>query len=164
TGLFTSLAFSNDDKQHISYYFYDPTGPEALKYARYVYTGGNCGFGNNAGKWQCDTIHSGEGIGQFTALALDTSDNAHIAYYNRHNGDLWYATNQTGSNCGPGNTWTCYPIVITGDVGKYAAMYVDPQSNFHIAYYEFITASGGNLGIAWQRLQAYLPHLPFSEQ
>jgi hypothetical protein len=118
---------------------------------------GNCGYGSAAGKWQCDTIKTGEGVGQYASLALDGSGNRRIAYYDGANGDLWYATSSSGTNCGPGgNTWLCYPVDSANDVGKYASLYMDNGNDFHIAYYDATTdklkyavdvGSGGNCGI-----------------
>jgi hypothetical protein len=156
-GLFSSLKYSPDGTPVIAYYFDNPSGVDALKVAHYVGGGGNCGYGDATGKWQCDTIQTGEGVGQHASLALDGAGKAHIAYYDRGNGDLWYATNRSGSNCGPGNTWTCYPVSgSTADVGQYASLYVDNANRFHIAYYDATVdklkyavdvGGGGNCGV-----------------
>ncbi|MGD2143850.1 MAG: hypothetical protein PVF54_05170 [Anaerolineae bacterium] len=158
TGLYTSLALPSYGSPRISYHYSDPSGDDALKMAAYSGAGGNCGQGEHAGKWRCKPVRAGEGVGEFTSLALDEDWIRYIAYYDRAADDLWVATNETGSNCGPGgNTWTCYPVSGSGsDVGKYASIYVDDASRFHMAYYDDTTntlmyatevGSGGNCGI-----------------
>jgi len=156
-GLYTSLKIDSNGRPHISYYYSNPTGVDALKIASSVGSDGNCGYGEGLGRWQCDTIQAGEGVGQYASLALDGAGNRHIAYYDRGNGDLWYATNRSGSNCGPGgNTWTCYPVAVASDVGQYASLYVDNANRFHIAYYDATAdklryavnvGGGGNCGV-----------------
>jgi hypothetical protein len=159
TGLYTSLAFtlSWDEFPIVSYYFDNPTNVDALMVAYWVDSGGgNCGHGAWEGWYQCDTIQVGEGVGQYTSLAVDEDEHMHIAYYDGGNGDLWYATSRTAANCGPGNSWTCYPVAVSNDVGQYASMYVDSANRFHIAYYDATTdmlkyavnvGSGGNCGV-----------------
>ena len=155
TGLYTSLKYSGSYPR-IAYYFCNPTNVDALMVAYYVSSGGNCGYGNAAGKWQCDTIQTGEGVGQHASLALNKFGFSNIAYYDGGNGDLWYATNFSGTNCGPGNSWTCYPVSAANDVGQYASLYVDNGYHFHTAYYDATTdmleyavdlGSGGNCGL-----------------
>ena len=109
--------------------------------------------------WECETIQTGDKVGQYASLALDGAGNRHIAYYDGGNGDLWYATSSSSFyNCGPGdNTWFCYSVTgSTADVGRYASLYVDNNNDFQIAYYEATTdalkyafdkGSGGNCGI-----------------
>jgi hypothetical protein len=157
-GQYTSLKYHSNGTPYIAYYFENTSGVDALMVASYVSSGGNCGYGSVAGKWQCDTIQTGEGVGQYASLALDGAGNRHIAYYDRGNGDLWYATSSSGINCGPGgNTWLCYPVTgSTTDVGQYASLYVDNGNHFHIAYYDATIdalkyavdkGSGGNCGV-----------------
>ncbi|MCJ7737185.1 MAG: hypothetical protein MUQ10_07720 [Anaerolineae bacterium] len=156
TGLYTSMKVQTSAPAFISYYTSNPGGVDELKLAHRVSSGGNCGHGTALGHWQCDTIHTGGGVGQYTSLALDATGDAHIAYYDAGNGDLRYATNSSGNNCGPGNTWTCYAVSTLNDVGRYASMYVDSASNFHIAYYDatndllkyaYKVSGGGNCGV-----------------
>lgn len=156
TGLYTSLKFHSDGTPYIAYYYDNPSGVDALMVASYVGSGGNCGYGTATGQWQCDTIQTGEGVGQYASLALDGDGNRHIAYYDAANGDLWYASDRIGTNCGPGNTWICYPIDLANDVGQYASLYVDNNNDFHIAYYDATIdalkyavdkGSGGNCGL-----------------
>ena len=158
TGLYTSLSLPSYGSPRISYHFQDPNDADALKLAVYVGGGGNCGYGEHAGKWRCDTIVTGEGVGQYTSLGLDADWHRHIAYYHAVHGELWYATNTSGTNCGPGgNTWTCIPVTgATADVGRYASLYVDSANRFHIAYYDATykalkyavnVGGGGNCGL-----------------
>jgi hypothetical protein len=157
TGLYASLKHSSTGTWYISYHFDNPTNVDALMIAYSVDTGaGNCGHSAWEGWYQCDTIQVGEGVGQYTSLAVDGAGNRHIAYYDGGNGDLWYATSGSGTNCGPGNTWLCYPVDAAHDVGQYASMYVDDGNRFHIAYYDATddvlkyavnVGSGGNCGL-----------------
>jgi len=141
-GLYTSLKFAPNGRPIIAYYFDNPSGVDALKMAYHMFEGeqGNCGYDGAVvnQEWQCDTIQTGEGVGQYASLALDGTGHVHIAYYDAANGDLWYATSRNGTNCGPnGNTWLCYPVDSINDVGQYASLYVDkPYNHFHIAYYD----------------------------
>ena len=158
TGLFTSMIFVWPNVALISY-FSNESGVDELKMASFVlYGGGNCGYGVDAGHWQCDTIQTGDGVGQYSSLALDGNGDTHIAYYDAVEGDLWYATSTSGINCVPGgNTWLCYPVTgLTTDAGKYASMYVDDGGHYHIAYYDATNdtlnyavdvGSGGNCGV-----------------
>jgi hypothetical protein len=158
TGLYTSLSLPSYGSPRISYHFQHPNDDDALKIAVYVGGSGNCGYGEHAGKWRCDTIVSGEGVGQYTSLGIDADWHRHIAYYHAANHELWYATNASGTNCGPGGTtWTCIPVTgATADVGRYASLYVDSAHRFHIAYYDAThkvlkyavnVGGGGNCGV-----------------
>lgn len=155
-GQYASLEYHSNGTPYIAYYFENTGNVDALKVASYVGSGGNCGYGSVANKWQCDAILTGEGVGQFASLALDGSGNRHIAFYDGVSGDLWYARSNTPANCGPGNTWLCIPVDSANDVGKYASLYVDYSNDFHIAYYDATAdrlkyavdvGSGGNCGV-----------------
>jgi hypothetical protein len=165
TGLYTSVKYSSGDVPFIAYHFQNPGNVDALMLAYPQPDEGNCGYGPYyLDDFQCDTIQTGEGIGQYASLALDRLDRPHIAYYDRGNGDLMYATSVIGTNCGPANTWSCHRISGSDpaeDVGRYASMYIDGDDRFHIAYYNADTEmlmyatqadSGGNCGVAdWAR-------------
>jgi hypothetical protein len=156
-GLFTSLAFTSAGTPYIAYHKVNNTGADALMVAHYKGSGGNCGYGPVANRWQCDVIDTGEGMGQYTSIVVDQTGHIHIAYYDATNKDLRYATNAISSSCGPGNTWTCYPVDTIDDVGKHTSIYVDSSGNFHIAYYDEtngklmyaykVSSSDGNCGI-----------------
>jgi hypothetical protein len=140
TGLYTSLALPQYGLPRIAYHLVNEGGDDELKLARYVGgSSGNCGYGTHLGAWNCDTVASGEGVGQYASLAIDKDWYRHIAYYDAVNGALWYATNMSGTNCGPGgSSWTCIPVSggAAKDVGRYASLAVDSAKRFHIAYYD----------------------------
>jgi hypothetical protein len=137
TGLHTSAAIKSDYTPYIAYHFNNPGNVDALMIARGAAGDGNCGVGGAAGNWNCYTVQTGEGVGQYTSLALDGDGHFHIAYQDAGTGDLWYATSRGPGNCGPGNSWSCYAVDATADVvGEYASIYVDSEGHFHIAYYD----------------------------
>jgi len=163
-GQYSSLKYHSDGTPYIAYYFENTGGVDALMVASYVGSGGNCGYGTVAGEWQCDTIQTGEGVGQYASLALTGSGRRKIAYYDGGNGDLWYAQSgyNIGGNCGPpGGPWYCYQVSSASDVGQYASLDVDMDDSDrpHIAYYDAtngklmyaVVKTGGNCGLGvWQ--------------
>jgi hypothetical protein len=137
TGWFASLDYDSDGTPYIAYHFNNPGNVDALMIAYPSNGDGNCGVGSAGGDWNCYTVQTGEGVGQHASLALDDDGYFHIAYQDAGNGDLWYATSRRSVNCGPGNSWHCYPVDSTADVvGQYASIYVDSEDHFHIAYYD----------------------------
>jgi hypothetical protein len=94
--------------------------------------------------WVIETPDLSEKVGLDASLALDTVDNAHIAYrhqgefvpfpapapdYGREKYDLRYASNV-------GGVWKVEQVDIAGSVGWYASIAVDASNRPHIAYYE----------------------------
>ena len=148
-GRYSSLKYNSSGKPYIAYYFEITSGVDSLMLASYVGDGsGNCANFSIV-NWQCDTIKTGEGVGEYASLALDGAGNRHIAYYDRGNHELWLATSTSiGKNCGPGgNTWYCYRMSQNfKNAGQYASLYVDKNNNFHIAYYD---ADNDNLRYAF---------------
>jgi len=150
---YTSLKIDSTGAAHIAYYYQGN-----LEYAKRVGSGGNCG-GNN---YECYTIDDcSAGSCAYPSLALDGSGQPRIAYFDTGQGDLWYAQPGTPGNCGPGDTWGCYQVDTTGDVGRYASLDVDNGDLSHIAYYDATNGnlmyaaqvgSGGNCGLSnsWQ--------------
>lgn len=161
TGLYPSLKYNEDGIPFIAYYFENPSpgGADALILAYHSSASGNCLTGDLPDEWRCETIITGEGVGMFPSLAIVDGWEFHVAYYDRGNGDLWYATSVGEGNCGSyGTDWVCYPVTGAGsDVGKYASLFVDSSSNFHIAYYDVtnkklmyavkLSGAGGNCGV-----------------
>jgi hypothetical protein len=155
-GRYTSLVFGSDGTAHISYQHYNVLGDDSLKYAHYVGSGGNCGSGLASGQWQCDTIHTGNGEGQYTAIALYGPDRPHIVFHDGGNSRLRYAVYNPSytSGCSTGITgWVCSEIdsAVAGPISADA----DPATgSMHIAYvttgnklkHAAPVASGGNCG------------------
>jgi hypothetical protein len=155
-GRYTSLVFGSDGTPHISYQHYNTLGDDSLKYAHYVGSGGNCGSGPASGQWQCDTIHTGNGEGQYTSIALYGPDRPHIAFRDGGNSRLMYAIYNPAytSGCSTGITgWVCNEIdsAVAGPVSADA----DPATgSMHIAYvttgnklkHAAPVGSGGNCG------------------
>jgi len=135
-GLYASLKLDSTGKTRIAYYFSNLMGADSLWYVKYVGGGaGNCG-GND---YQCDPIDSGDQVGKYASLALDSSDRPRIAYYDGGNDALRYAYEYGGS-------WTIREILPTNS-GQYASLYVDVDNGDlpHIAHYD---SSNGKLGYA----------------
>ena len=160
TGLHTSLKYTEDGQPNIAYQFYHPAGVEALMWAYYSYASGNCVNGDVADEWRCETIITGEGVGEYSSLYLLDLFDVRIAYHDAGRGELWYADSSLlqNGNCGPYETdWACYPVDGGNDVGKYSSLYVDSAGDFHIAYYDATTdklmyarklaGGGGNCGV-----------------
>jgi hypothetical protein len=157
TGLYPSLKFSDSGNPVIAHYFDNPTNVDALKLAYYSVASGNCESGDLPDSWRCETIITGEGVGQYPSLADIDEFEFRVAYYDEGRGDLWYATSVGEGNCGPyGTDWSCYPISSATNVGQYASLYLDSEDRFHIAYYDATShrlkyavevESGGNCGV-----------------
>ena len=148
-GLYSSLKLGSVDKIRIAYYFSNFSGVDSLRYAKYVGSGGNCGGGD----YQCDIVDSGDRVGKYASLALDSSDQPRIAYYDEGNGALMYA-NYNGS-------WLKRRIVPAYySSGQYASLYVDQNNGDlpHIAHYDsdngtleyavYVGGTEGNCGMS----------------
>lgn len=156
-GLYTSLTYDSGSKPYIAYHYSRLFSDESLMVA-YSRPNGNCGVDSAANQWQCDTIDSGDGVGMYTSIDIDSDDKPHIAYYDRGKIGLKYARlGGVDTNCGPGNAWSCR-VIDGSDYGMYASLYVDQSAGDlpHIAYYDktngklkyaYYSLSDGNCGI-----------------
>jgi hypothetical protein len=135
-GMYTSLEFDNGGVPNISYYHVSAPGDDALKYARREPNGSNC---NASAMWTCETIDSGDAVGQYTSLGNlnTTNDLRKIAYYDGGNNRLMYARyrGSSGSGCNPANDrWDCYRVDSAG--GEYASADKNAKGENRIAYYD----------------------------
>jgi hypothetical protein len=119
TGQYSSLAFDSYGNPHISYYAQGANG--CLRYAS-----------KSGGTWTieiADNPGTGRDVGQYTSLALDSSNNPHISYFDSSYDDLKYATKS-------GGTWTKTTVDSAGDVGEYTSIALDSNDRPHISYFD----------------------------
>ena len=141
-GLYTSFRFDPSGIPHIVYQQTNSfSNIDALKIANFVDSGGNCGEGSAVGKWECGTIDSGEGIGQYASLDLTYDGTPYIAYYDANLGNLKiaYYTGFADPDCYLTNGWNCPVIDSIGNVGQYAsitAQHSPSDKLFRVAYYD----------------------------
>ena len=114
---YPSIAIDASNNPHISYC--DRTNDDL----KYTWCDGECGYTNN---WQKVTIDSSSMVRVHTSLALDSSNNPHISYYDYGKEDLKYA-HYNGS-------WHIVTVDSTGDVGRYNSLALDTSDNPHISY------------------------------
>jgi len=115
----TSIALDSSDNPHISYCYYDGTN-FGLKYA--YYDGAN---------WQIETVDSSGSVGEHNSLALDSTGNPHISYWDGWNDDLKYAYHD-------GANWQIETVDSSGNVGQYPSLALDSSSNPHVSYWDSI--------------------------
>jgi len=151
-----SLAIDQSNHPHMAYY--DPDSGE-LKYATYVGSAGNCGYGVADFLYQCDSLDTiGEGQNQVgISIDMDTADYPIIAYQEDSDPVGFpvlnvarpvFAHGTTTGNCGPivalAHRWQCTTIddaTQGGGAGSlyeadFAAVGIAPNGLAHIAYYE----------------------------
>jgi hypothetical protein len=119
-GKYNSIAIDSNDTLHISYR--DSTNGD-LKYAT---CSSSC---TSASSWTRSTIDSDGNVGSRTSIAIDSNGAVHISYYDITNGDLKYATDQSGS-------WANTTVDSVGTVGKYSSIAIDANDVVHISYYD----------------------------
>jgi hypothetical protein len=167
-GRYASLYVDSGKNFHVAYY--DATN-EALYYAVDVGGGGNCGV---LGSAQCAEI---DGMpADYHPLGISIAEDAAgypIIAYQAENTSLKLARPLDAlglppgyGNCGPEEglfrTWICKTIDLHGTWisyrnGDYASIDINSSGLATIAYQGFVTASGGNLNVAQQRMQVFLP-------
>ena len=167
-GKFASLAVdvNNADRPHIAHY---DNINGILEYTTYVGTGGNCeSLGNPVVGWQCDDI---DDIGISTdpkgiSIAVDGAGYPIIAYQSG-GAVLKVARPATAmgllvGNCGPANptfTWQCEVISIGFGIGQgdYMSLALNSAGLGTIAYHGSVSGGMGNLRVAYQRFETFLP-------
>jgi len=129
----SSIARDASGKIHISYYVTDyDDDPYSYR------PEGNLRYASNAsGKWVTETLDDYQDAGQYSSIALDSSDKVHISYYSntwdkntyRYVGNLNYVTNASGE-------WGIQTVDMHENVGQYSAIAIDSSDKVHISYYD----------------------------
>jgi hypothetical protein len=132
-GEFSSIALDPIGYPHIAYVEFVSIGNRDLKYARKLPGGG----------WSAETVDAEGDVGWFPSIAVDSSGQPHISYYDFDNGSgagkLKYARRTTSGN------WSIETVDSAGDVGAYTSIALDSSGRPHISYFDF---TNGNLKYA----------------
>lgn len=150
SGLEPSLTFDESGTPWIAFRRYVSGNSNQLWLAHLVGTGGNCGWGN----WQCDTLLTGDFIGNHPSIHVSDNGDLRLLYYYDGNGDdlehMWYLTGYPG-DCGPSNEWHCVSIDTANDVGYHPSQIYEPQTGIgdgrYVAYYSY--QNGGTIRLAY---------------
>lgn len=129
----TSIALDNSDRPHISYQY-----NEDLMYAHF-----------NGSTWDIETVDSANRLGWDNAIALDSSGNAHICYYDISNNDLKYTYRD-------GSQWEIYTVDGPGTVGRFGSIALDASNRPHMSYVDM-----GNLALKYAVLSGPFPWILF---
>lgn len=121
-GGFTSLILDKNDNPHISYQEWENL---ELKYAT-LSSNGNCGPGNS---WVCRVVDNSENTGWYSSIAITSSGERMISYYNGKYGYLEF-TNSTN-----GRDWNLYTIYADGDSGQYSSITTNPSGYPGVSFY-----------------------------
>jgi hypothetical protein len=79
--------------------------------------------------WTIETVDPGSGVGLFSSLAIDSSDDLHVGYYETTSATLRYAVFTD-------TTWMTTTVDSVADVGQYASLALDSNDLPRISYYD----------------------------
>ena len=137
---YCSLALDSSGNPHISYYYCLDSSTTYLKYASWTAASG----------WSTQTADSTLGAGWYCSLALDSSGNPHISYYDSTNKVLKYVSWSGSSWANPqkvDSTGDISQYMSGGGLGSYCSLALDSSGNPHISYYD---ATNGHLKyVSW---------------
>jgi len=103
-----------------------------LFFAFLLYTGHLTLFtGVSYANWEIQTLDSAGDVGEYTSIALDTTNYPHISYCDGFpNWDLKYAK-------WTGTSWSTQTVDSAGDVGLWTSIALDTNNNPHISYSDY---------------------------
>lgn len=96
-------------------------------------------------RWETTDVDAQPSLSGFDAhlaLALDSDDRPHIAYYDANTGSLAYAHLVAGPG---GDVWR-YDVIDSGDAGRYVAMDLDSAGHPYVSDYD---SAGDALKVAF---------------
>jgi len=125
-GLYTSVAFDNDNYIHIAFQDLGSGNYKELY------------WDDEEDEYLTRNIANQRYVGLYTSLALDSTDKAHISYVDDTYDDLRYAT-------GSGSSWTTSVITATNYLSSSIAL---AGNTPHVAYYAYHDAENGDLKYA----------------
>ena len=136
-GTHASMAIDANGVLHASYYWrnHKLTATHTEKVGALMYVKGKVGsdgYVNWGDPQRVDGDQRIDGqadVGEYTSLKLGSDGKPRIAYYDKKNGDLKYASLETGK-------WVIESVDTTGNVGGYASLVLENDQP-RIAYYDF---------------------------
>ena len=91
-------------------------------------------------RWNLDIIDSGNWLGWYPSMVIDSNDHPHISHYEIINKDLKYTYYD-------GNQWNTETVDSDGDVGFGSCLALDSNDRPHISYHD---ETNGNLKYAFK--------------